>query len=542
MASAKDVSSATPGPSPSPNVAVAPAPSGSWPTSRVALNLAVFATGAAVLILEIAATRLLSPYYGSTLYTVSSVITVVLGALSLGYATGGRLADRHPEGAWFYGVIALSGLAVLVLRLLAVTLLPAVGFDLPLTTGPLVMSLALFFLPCFLLALLSPWAIKLQALANPDRGSGHNAGSVFFWSTLGSIAGSLSAGFYLVPALGLRHLFLCVGLLLTVLGGTGFFASRPASAPRAAALALSIVVALTGLPALTGAKSSALYTRDGVYSKIQVFDTTFAERPARELWLDRSASGVMFRDGSELAYPYTRYHRLTDLWSPRVVRALVLGAGPFSIPKALLAGDPEVIVDVVDIEPDLLALSERFFGLVSSPRLHNHVMDARGFLRRTRERYDLIFMDVYHSITIPVHLTTREYFELARERLTERGIVVSNVVGDLGASPPSLLGSMARTFAAAFPRALFVATESVESHRQQNVIFVGARSALSLDSADPRMVAHSLPEIRELPRHLLRADQLPLDRELLLTDESAATELLTLGQIDRLAREDGGPS
>jgi predicted membrane-bound spermidine synthase len=490
-----------------------------------------------VLVLEIAATRLLSPYYGSTLYTVSSVITVVLGALSLGYAIGGRLADRHPECSWFYGVIALSGLAILLMRLLATTLLPARGFDLPLTTGPLVMSLVLFLLPCFLLALLSPWAIKLQALASPETGSGQNAGSVFFWSTLGSIAGSLSAGFYLVPALGLSRLFLCVGLLLTLLGGAGFLLTRPAAARRAAVLALPLVAALTGLPAALGAKSSALYTRDGVYQRIQVFDTTFADRPARELWLDRSASGVMFRDGADLAYPYTRYHRLTDLFCPRVGRVLVLGAGPFSVPKALLAGDPEVVVDVVDIEPDLLPLSVRFFGLETGPRLNNHVADARGFLQRTQERYDLIFMDVYYSITIPVHLTTREYFELARERLSEQGIVVANVLGDLGVSPPSLLGSMARTFRAAFPQALFVATESVESRRQQNVIFVGGRGALADLEGNPRLAAHPFAEIRDLSRHLLSADRLPSGRELLLTDESAATELLTLRQIDRLAHE-----
>ena len=514
----------------------------SWPGSRVALNLAVFVTGAAVLILEIAATRLLSPYYGSTLYTVSSVITVVLGALSLGYYVGGCLADRHPVCSWFYGVIAVSGLAILLLRLLATTLLPAVGFGLALTTGPLVMSLALFFLPCFLLALLSPWAIKLQALASPDLGSGQNAGSVFFWSTLGSIAGSLSAGFYLVPALGLRHLFLCVGLVLVLLGGAGLLTSRPAPAPRATALALPLVAALIGLPAALGAKSSALYSRDGVYQRIQVFDTTFEGRPARELWLDRSASGVMFRDGPDLAYPYTRYHRLTDLFCPRVARALVLGAGPFSVPKALLAGNPEVVVDVVDIEPDLMPLSERYFGLQAGPRLRNHVADARGFLQRTEERYDLIFLDVYYSITIPVHLTTLEFFALARERLSEHGIVVGNVLGDLGASPPSLLGSMARTFQAVFPQALFVATESVESRRQQNFIFVGGKGTLGELAGEPRLATHPLAEIRELLAHVLPAERLTLERELMLTDESAATELLTMRQIHRIAHEDEGPS
>lgn len=519
-----------------PKEAASPTP---WATSRPALNFAVFVTGASLLVLEIAATRVLSPYYGSTLYTVSSVITVVLGALSVGYAVGGRLADRHPTGAWFYGAIALSGLATLLLRVLAETLLPAFGFDLPLNTGPLVMAPALFFLPSFLLALLSPYAVKLQSMAHPEIGSGQNAGSVFFWSTLGSIAGSLSAGFYLVPSLGLSRLFLTIGLLLAVLGGAGWAASRPAAASRAA-LGLPLLAVLAGLPLFVGARSSTLiYAHDGVYQRIQVFDAPFDDRPSRQLWLDRSASGVMFEDGDDLAYSYTRYWRLADVLCPALQRALVLGAGPFSIPKDLLAREKSVVVDVVDIEPELFPLSERFFGLKPDPRLRNHVMDARGFLLRTREAYDLIFVDVYYSITIPEHLTTREFFELARGRLTEGGILVANVVGDQGGRPPTLLGSLVRTFRAAFAEPLIVAVDSVDSKEQQNFMLVGARHPLSLDPADPRLAAHPLREIRDLPGHLLSPERLALDRELVLTDDRPAAELLTSRQIDRIPRQGG---
>ena len=111
-------------------------------------------------------------------------------------------------------------------------------------------------------------------------------------------------------------------------------------------------------------------------------------------------------------------------------------------------------------------MAQRFFALKDDARLLNHVADARGFLTRTRERYDLIFMDVFHSITLPVHVTTREYFDLARERLTPDGIVVSNVVSDLGAEPPSLLGSLALTFETAFPGALYFAVESIDTKRR----------------------------------------------------------------------------
>src|SRR3989304_2473428 len=88
------------------------------------LLFVVFVTGAAVLVVEVAATRILSPYYGNTIYTVSSVIGVILAALSLGYYIGGRFSDKYPSSKWFYGIIPASGVSVIIMRALMVAVLP----------------------------------------------------------------------------------------------------------------------------------------------------------------------------------------------------------------------------------------------------------------------------------------------------------------------------------------------------------------------------------------------------------------------------------
>ena len=122
------------------------------------LLFVVFVTGACVLVVEIVATRILSPYFGNTIFTVSSVITVILAALSIGYYAGGRLADARPSRVWFFSLIASGGLALLLLQALANVALPALGKALPITTGPLVSSLAFFFLPALIMGMLSPYA------------------------------------------------------------------------------------------------------------------------------------------------------------------------------------------------------------------------------------------------------------------------------------------------------------------------------------------------------------------------------------------------
>jgi predicted membrane-bound spermidine synthase len=126
------------------------------PLKRRLLPVAVFLTGASVLILEVVAVRVLSPYYGNTIFTVSSVISVILLALSFGYYAGGKLADRHPTLPWFFAIILVSGLVLLLFYFLGTITLPILSSVLSISVGPLVSAALLFLLPAMLLGTLSP--------------------------------------------------------------------------------------------------------------------------------------------------------------------------------------------------------------------------------------------------------------------------------------------------------------------------------------------------------------------------------------------------
>src|SRR4051812_18504301 len=131
---------------------------------RMLLPLAVFITGASVLIVEVVGLRVLSPFYGNTIFTVSSVISVILLALSCGYYFGGKLADRQATLHYFFSLILISGLVLLVFYALGAVALPFFSAHLSIASGPLVSALVLFFPGAFLLGTLSPYAVKLQAL------------------------------------------------------------------------------------------------------------------------------------------------------------------------------------------------------------------------------------------------------------------------------------------------------------------------------------------------------------------------------------------
>jgi spermidine synthase len=505
----------------------------------VLLGASVFITGASVLILEVVAVRILSPYYGNTIFTVSSVISVILLALSIGYYAGGALADRRPSLEWFFSIILAGGVVLLAFHLLGIVALPSIGTSLSIVSGPLVTASLLFLAPAVLLGAISPYAVKLQSLAAPNTGVGRTAGAIFFWSTLGSISGSLLAGFVLIPRVGIDRIIIGTALVLVLLGGSALVVRRARRTRIYVAGVASVIVFGFAWWMATPVDASVIYVRDGVYQKITIYEGAFVGRPARFLLLDRSESGAMFldsRDPTDLVYDYTKYHALYKVFAPQPHRALVLGGGAYSVPKALLSEVPGVEVDVAEIEPSLFELAKQYFGTAESPRLHNYVEDGRRFLQETTSTYDVIFGDVYYSyFSVPPQFTTHEFFTLARARLNRDGVFIANMIGDLSRRQPSLIMAELRTFRDVFPNSYFFAVESPEKTALvQNITLVGYNSARRVDMTSPPVTTSPDALIR-----FVRYKQLDVERRFelspypVLTDRFSPVEYLTARVLQR---------
>jgi len=499
------------------------------------LSIVVFITGACVLVIEVVAIRILSPYYGNTIFTVSSVIGVILAALSLGYYVGGRFADGHPSLRCFFGIILIGGISVLFLQLLNFTFLPVLGYGLSITSGPLISAVILFFLPAFLLGTLSPFAIKLQKLRLTTAGVGSVAGEVFFWSTFGSIFGSLIAGFVLIPKFGINQIVIAVGVLLILMGFAPLFwlGIKKKIVNRIVLILLVIGVSLTFI-LLNEKKTGVLYSKDGVYEKITIYDEEYEGRQTRFLQQDRSASGAMFLDSDELVYDYTKYYVLYKIFKPDVKNALVIGGGAYSVPKAILKDLPNTTVDVVEIEPSLFELAEKYFNVTKTERLQNYVEDGRRFLYDADAKYDLIFSDVYYSLfSIPAHFTTQEFFAITKDKLNQDGVFIANIIGDLSPQRPSFIMSEIKTFLTVFPNSYFIALGSPEKITSQNIIFVGYNSDKKLDFNDPKLEMSADPIIRSLGKKNINLDRFDLSSHPILTDDFSPVEYLTAKFLQR---------
>lgn len=494
---------------------------------RAMLPFTVFVTGACVLVIEIVATRILAPYFGNTIYSVSSVISVVLAALSVGYWVGGRTADRYPTKKLFFAIIAFSGILVLLMQFMRVTLLEAWGYDLPLASGPLIMSCALFFVPSFVLGMLSPFAIALQQKDARGQGVGTTAGQMFFFSTVGSIAGSLLAGFALIPLFGITSILIGVGIVLFLLGIIPLAVLGMEKKPTAIAVLLAgsvLILAASAGPML----SKTVYSKDGVYEKIVIADGVWHGQPARFLRQDTSNSAAMYLESDELAYDYSKYYSLYEMFVPDANRTLVLGGGAYSLPKALLADLPNATVDVAEIEPSLPELSRQYFRLKDDPRLTHYIEDGRRMLHDADVRYDVIFSDVYHSMySVPSHFTTVEFMELASGRLNGNGVFVANLIGSTSTSGPSFIWSQIKTMKQVFPQVYVFAVRDPFDTSVQNIIAVGSNSETRVDVNDAKWRTSAYPTVREIAGHYVDTGRISLADYPILTDNYAPVDYLT---------------
>ncbi|HKQ29697.1 MAG TPA: fused MFS/spermidine synthase [Burkholderiales bacterium] len=505
---------------------------------KLGFLLSVTLTGMAVLIIEITATRMLAPFFGNSIFTISSVIGIVLAALSLGYYLGGALADRRPSAVWFFALIVIAGFSVLLLQFLNAVVLPGIAYKLSLINGPLIVSLLMFFLPALFLAMLSPFAITLLHAREPDKGVGKAAGSVFFWSTLGSIAGSLGTGFVLIPHWGIGNIVVGVGLVLVLLGGVGLLTTRKLPKILPAGLVFLGFISGVALMHVAAADSrNVVFAADGLYERIVIRDISYRNRTARILLQDRNISGGLFVDDGSMAFDYTKYFDLYRLFVPELRTALAIGGGAYSVPRSILHDSPRAIVDVAEIDPSLHTLARRYFDLPDDARLRNHVIDGRRFLHDTAERYDLIFSDAYSSfISAPPQFATLEFFRLVRSKLKENGVLIANYYGSLAPDTRSAIYSVFRTMRAAFAQVHVIATVSPESEELQNFIFIGHNASSPDKRTDLRQagaIKFAHPMLKNVAALELRAADASIDSYPVLTDDFAPVEYYAVNAIRR---------
>ena len=461
---------------------------------RWLLCVVCFASGALTLVIEIAGNRLLAPLLGNSVYTWTALIGVVLVAISVGGCLGGLLVDRAPRlGLLSYLLLVAAAWTLLIPWFHS--LLGDLAADAGLVSGPLLAAVALFSVPACLLAAVSPFVIRLLSRSTGDHAIGLSAGLVGMLSTLGSFVGTFLTGFYLLPLVGVRTVFLASGLIAAALGGLVLTWGR-GWRPLPATVAVIAVAAAAGMswrppPPAVG----VLHEEQSFYHELRVEEITtpLGER-VRQLKLDTTLEGAQYVTTGGIFMTCNLYWRLAEVTIPRLERCLFLGGGSFAMPQDCSRRLPKARVDVVEIDPAVVAVGRKFFRLDEFPRVRPIVGDARRFLRGSTDTYDLIFCDAFQGLrTIPAHLVTREFFALAKQRLAPDGVLMANLISPITGDQAAVFQAILATIRTQFSVTQVYAVDPEAPDRPGNVIVVAANRRLDLDAVpDDPLLRHLL--------------------------------------------------
>ena len=388
------------------------------------LELLVFVVGTSTLGAEIAAARLMAPFFGASTIVWANTIAIVLVALSIGYWFGGRMADRHPH---LRGLCLLVLVASVLLALVPIVADPFLSwsveafdtYSVGAFAGSLFGVLALVAVPVLMLGAVSPWAIRLKLRAIED--SGETAGRMYAISTVGSLLGTFLAALLLIPLVGTTRTFLIFALALALVSALGLGARW--------LLVPALIAGAIALP--TG-------TVKGSDEGRVIFEADTEHQYARVVEFPDGERHLELNEGQAVHSIYRPDSVLTgDVWDgyliePIAVRGVeppgriaILGNGAGTTARAYAKYFPETLIDAVEIDGELFEIGERYFDMRPREQLRLYAEDARPFLRRTDERYDAIFVDAYRQPYIPFYLDVarvlRAHARAAEPRRRPRG-------------------------------------------------------------------------------------------------------------------------
>jgi spermidine synthase len=323
--------------------------------------------------------------------------------------------------------------------------------------------------------MVSPYAVRLKIKSLQT--SGATVGSLYAISTVGSIAGTFAAGFYLIPVLGTTNILFSITTILAFIAILLFITDRKAQSilPPAA-----IIIIGAFLLYENNTRELTYIDIDTKYNRVWIYDAKdqATGKPIKFMRINNESSSAMFLDSDEPVFPYAKFYRLAEHFTPGFKSALVLGGAAYSYPTYFLRKYPGANLDVVEIDPDLTKLAKEHFRLKDHPRMKIYHEDARTFLNRKNKKYDVIYGDTYKSqYTLPWHLTTVEAAQHTYEILNEGGCMLINIISSIHGEASMFLQAELATYQEVFPHVfVFAVMDPKDLEMVQSIILVAVKS------------------------------------------------------------------
>ena len=449
---------------------------------KYTLEITVFICGAIGMILELIAARVLSPYVGSSNLIWTTIIGVMLISMSIGYWLGGKRADKDPNINNLSTTILLGALTTSLIPIFETVLVKNfANISDNLVLIALVTSAIIFGIPSFVMATVSPFAVKLRDKEYSNVGE--ISGRTSSLSTIGSIFGTFLAGFFLIPTFGVRAIVFGTTVVLLILSIALYENKARKFYMMIAIIAIAIFSFQTiGKVIYDRANPDVIEDVDSEYSRILIKQVSANDTTYKTMQVENGLESYIDEETGEMGARYLYYYDLADYYLKNFKSTLMIGGAAYTYPTHYLDKYEDKTIDVSEIDEKMTELAIEQFNLdINNERLNVYHQDGRSFLNTTKNKYDVILIDAFKGENAPFELTTYEAMKNARNILNDNGMVITNIISSVTGEDSDFIKYEYSTYKKVFDDVKVFKVKDAKDNITQNLILIGFKGDKNID-------------------------------------------------------------
>lgn len=478
---------------------------------RYRLEIILFIVNIIYMILELIASRILSPYFGSSNLVWTSVIGIILLSTSVGNYLGGIIADKERQNIKslktdIYIILLITGILIFIIPLIQKEFIQIIiSFIKSIKIGAIISTIVLFFLPSMFIGVLSPIIIKIKM--NNLKSVGKISGGIYALATLGSIIGTFLGGFLLIPNFGSNEILFVLSIFIFLLMIL-LYEKEEKNIFNRIICCVIIGILINTICLVNFYKVNAIngdkvlkedlgvhVNYDTQYGKVTIYNLNNEKGKTRHLNIDRGNESGTFLEESrcyELLYEYTKYYDLMFKSSKNIENVLMIGGAGYSYPKYFISHYLDKRMVVVEIDEKITEIAKKYFfldklikeyNLEENGRLNIITQDGRIYLNENGKKYDAILNDSFSGDTPAKTLTTKEAIEKIHNSLNEKGVYLTNIISSIDGEDSKFLKAEVNTLKQVFKNVYIIpCRDTMNVKRIQNNMVIATDDIISIEN------------------------------------------------------------
>lgn len=415
----------------------------------------LFILNAIGMILELAASRLMSPFFGNSNYVWTAIIGIILLASSLGNLLGGKLSKHKDTKLILTILLFLTALYLAATPLLSQPVLGDLRhFTDSIRVTSVIGGIIFFLIPATILGLATPILMQDLLKSAKTKDHGEISGKITAVIAIGSLIGTFAGGFWLIPWLGTKAIFISLAFITFITA----LLLNPSLKNHQQKLGYYTATAITAIATIT----LAIFTYLHVDSRIISIDTEYGRIIIEDTEINGESVRLYKQSGAYSSATYLHVDKQNDIVYPYIKKyddifkfidaksTLMIGGAAYQYPKYFIANYPDKTMDVVEIDPMSTEIAKKYFFLKESPRLGLINEDGRIYLQNTTKTYDAILNDAFAGENPVPTLATVEAAKLIKSKLNKNGVYFSNILGSVEGDDGKFLRAEVKTLSQVF--------------------------------------------------------------------------------------------